>query len=70
MSQDTYRGTRTDVGSWNLYGYCEGNPVNYVDPSGHSVVVVSGGVYKKSKKDKGGYYYEFIETALLQLKDW
>lgn len=42
--------------------------MKYIDPSGHSVVVVSGGVYRKSKK--GGYYYEFIETALLKLKEW
>ena len=60
LSQDTYR-----VG--NLYGYCNGNPISYIDPSGHSAVVVSGGSYKKSKK---GYYYEFIETALYQLKNW
>ncbi|MCR5736444.1 MAG: DUF6531 domain-containing protein [Eubacterium sp.] len=38
MSQDTYRGKETDAGSWNLYGYCEGNPINYVDPSGHFVI--------------------------------
>lgn len=60
LSQDTYRGG-------NLYGYCGGNPISYIDPSGHSAVVVSGGAYKKSKK---GYYYEFIETALCQLKNW
>ena len=60
LSQDTYR-----VG--NLYGYCGGNPISYIDPSGHSAVVISGGSYKKSKK---GYYYEFIETALYQLKNW
>lgn len=70
MSQDTYRGTGADAGSQNLYRYCESNPINYIDPSGHSAVVVSGGCYKKEKKDEGKYYYEFIETALLQLKDW
>lgn len=53
LSQDTYR-----IG--NLYGYCNNNPISYIDPSGHSSVVVSGGVYKQSKKDKGGFYYEFI----------
>ena len=24
-----------DYGTWNLYAYCGGNPINYVDPSGH-----------------------------------
>ena len=43
LSQDTYR-------SGKLYGYCGGNPISYIDPSGHSAVVVSGGAYKKSKK--------------------
>lgn len=63
LSQDTYR-------DGNLYGYCKGNPISYTDPSGHSAVVVSGGVYRKEKKDKGQYYYEFIETALKQIKNW
>lgn len=38
LSQDTYRGSETNAATWNLYGYCAGNPVNYVDPSGHWVV--------------------------------
>lgn len=59
LSQDTYR-------RGNLYGYCGGNPINFADPSGHSAVVVSGGAYKKGRE----YYYEFIETALLQLNNW
>ena len=62
INQDTYKVK-------NRYSYCNGNPISYVDPSGHSAVVVSGGVYKKSKKDNDGYYYEFIETGLLKLLD-
>lgn len=35
ITQDSYRGEQSDYGTWNLYAYCGGNPVNYVDPSGH-----------------------------------
>ena len=43
MSQDTVRGSASDYGSWNLYAYCAGNPVCYVDPSGHWVETVIDG---------------------------
>lgn len=35
LTEDTYRGEYEDVGKWHLYAYCDNNPVNYVDPSGH-----------------------------------
>ena len=35
LSQDTYRGEIGDPESLNYYGYCQGNPVTYTDPSGH-----------------------------------
>lgn len=37
LSQDTYRGEADDTGSWNFYGYCEGNPVTYTDCSGYFI---------------------------------
>ena len=44
MSQDTVRGSADDYGTWNLYAYCAGNPVCYVDPSGHTDVAITMGV--------------------------
>ena len=41
LSQDSYRGEQEDPDTQNLYVYCHGNPVNYVDPSGHRVKPVS-----------------------------
>ncbi len=38
LTQDTYRGEQNQPATWNLYGYCGGNPVNYVDPSGHDAI--------------------------------
>ncbi|MGL4483385.1 MAG: RHS repeat-associated core domain-containing protein [Anaerovoracaceae bacterium] len=35
ITQDSYRGSNEDIGTWHLYAYCGNNPVNYVDPSGH-----------------------------------
>ena len=43
MSQDSVRGSADDYGTWNLYAYCAGNPVCYVDPSGHWVETVIDG---------------------------
>ncbi|MHB8064410.1 MAG: RHS repeat-associated core domain-containing protein, partial [Ruminiclostridium sp.] len=34
-TEDTYRGSVNDTMSLNLYSYCENNPVNLIDPSGH-----------------------------------
>ena len=37
ISQDTYRGNSIDPSTLHLYVYCQNNPINYIDPSGHSV---------------------------------
>ena len=46
ITQDSYRGEQDDYGTWNLYAYCGGNPIAYVDLSGHK---------KKSVKIPKGY---------------
>lgn len=37
ISEDSYRGKAEDPLSLNLYAYCQGNPIRYTDPSGHTV---------------------------------
>jgi RHS repeat-associated protein len=53
MTQDTYRGENTDPETLNLYGYCAGNPINYVDPSGHKSIK---SIYYLGKYAKGNNY--------------
>ena len=36
LTQDTYRGEADQPDTLHLYAYCKNNPINYVDPSGHS----------------------------------
>ena len=35
ITRDTYRGELNKPDTQHLYAYCENNPINYVDPSGH-----------------------------------
>lgn len=35
ITEDSYKGQADDPLSLNLYTYCQGDPVNYIDPSGH-----------------------------------
>jgi len=36
ITQDTYRGEVNNPSSLHLYAYCANDPINYIDPSGHS----------------------------------
>ena len=35
ITQDTYRGEVNNPSTLHLYAYCDNNPINYIDPSGH-----------------------------------
>lgn len=47
--------------------YCNGDPINFVDPLGLEYIVVSGGRYSNHSNDWG---YEFIEPAIKKLYEW
>ena len=66
ISQDTYLGKIISPLSQNRYTYCHNSPVMFDDPSGHEIVVVSGGKMEGNEK-KTSYEGEFIDTALLEL---
>ena len=59
----SYLGANGDLTSYNLYAYCGNNPVNYVDPSGHSfwAVVLIGALV--------GVVSGFIATACVDYYD-
>lgn len=41
ITQDTYRGEFNEPSTLYLYAYCANNPINYVDPTGHTLCVIS-----------------------------
>ena len=43
---DGYISTGTGILGYNMYAYCNNNPVMYVDPSGNIVVALSYGALK------------------------
>jgi RHS repeat-associated protein len=42
LSQDTYSGSAWDPWTQHLYAYCGNNPVNMIDPTGHSWLIIIG----------------------------
>ncbi|MGL4484171.1 MAG: RHS repeat-associated core domain-containing protein, partial [Anaerovoracaceae bacterium] len=65
ITQDSYRGSKEDPGTWHLYAYCGNNPVNYVDPSGHKwyskTFLKSHGKYGTARYS---YYYATISINI------
>ena len=43
LTQDPYRGSNDQPDTWHLYGYCIGNPINFIDPSGNRLVIPVAG---------------------------
>ncbi len=45
LSQDTYSGNAYEPWTQHLYSYCGNNPVNMIDPTGHSTKYISASDY-------------------------
>ncbi|MGL4484279.1 MAG: RHS repeat-associated core domain-containing protein [Anaerovoracaceae bacterium] len=69
ITQDSYRGSKEDMGTWHLYAYCGNNPVNYVDPSGHAAFGKVGVVATRYPKGCGLIisYCLWVENNLLNV---
>jgi len=52
----------------NWYVYGANNPIMFIDPFGLENIVVSGGAYYQADSNDE-YVYEFIDSALKQIKD-
>lgn len=61
-----------DYDTWNLYAYCGGNPINYVNPSGHKVINIIGKYVAKwlAKNILKTSAYIGAELCLRKNKGW
>jgi len=50
LTQDPYRGSNDQPDTWHLHGYCAGDPVNWIDPSGHRREAISRGTASGSTR--------------------
>ena len=63
LTEDIYRGEVNDPDTLHLYAYCKNNPINYVDPSGHSCIsskLTLGDYWKIHKLVQLAYMFRLI----------
>ena len=60
INADDYLGANQDILSYNLYAYCSNNPIKYVDPSGHSIILIALAV---------GLVAGFVGTSIADVAD-
>ena len=60
INADDCLGANQDILSYNLYAYCSNNPIKYVDPSGHSMILIALAV---------GVVAGFVGTSIADVAD-
>ena len=77
VTEDTYRGETNEPDTQNLYAYCAGNPINYIDSSGNKKKRID--FWDIAFKSNTQNYYAFNQNAsqkhagyndLYDMMDW
>ena len=63
LSQDSYTGSASDPWTQHLYAYCNNNPVNMVDPTGHVPVRRTPLMTYLDDGDEGNDYSKVLEET-------
>ncbi|WP_231702683.1 RHS repeat-associated core domain-containing protein, partial [Desulfocucumis palustris] len=61
ITNDTYRGNIYEPWTQNLYTYCNNNPVNYVDPTGHRYLMIPQ--YQENQRKKLSQFSNDMEAT-------
>ena len=72
LSQDTYTGSASDPWTQHLYAYCNNNPVNMIDPTGHVPVYMTL-LNDGNNKSTGSWFLDSLvdlsDTILAQARE-
>ena len=68
ISQDTYRGDGEEF--WHLYLYCDGDPVNNTDPTGHGIVIAGIAISTGTLILLGITVFLLLDQAIYQEKSF
>ena len=78
LSQDSYTGSASDPWTQHLYAYCNNNPVNMVDPTGHAAIRITPLTTQLGDGDSGSLSPDdwrilaetVLNRALLRSEQW
>jgi len=64
ISMDSYRGEAGDPLSLNLYAYCEGNPIKYIDIDGHIPTIIIGAAVGFVSGVTSEFVFQFFDNNI------